>query len=160
MPVSGTYPGIQGPKKDYFLLNPDQMERGGSRLVRSTWQGPSVPYHIHIDGMGKYGLEPILPALGIQGPKNNYFLAKSRLNGTGWLQARPVHLERAWCAISHPKGWGYFCQFQAPIQVDIMLRRQAKRGFPSHSCEYFQKNGKTTQSIRGEKEGYKEDVGG
>ena len=46
LPVSGTYPGIQGPKKDYFLLNPDQMERGGSRLGQSTWKGPGVPYHI------------------------------------------------------------------------------------------------------------------
>ena len=40
------------------------------------------------------------------------------------------------------------------------FRRQAKRGFPSHSCDYFQKNGKTTQSVRGEEEGYKEGVGG
>ena len=59
---------------------------------------------------------------GIQGPKNGYFLAKSGPNGPGWLQARPVHLERAWCAISHPNwwesiAWGHFCQFQAPIQA-------------------------------------------
>ena len=59
---------------------------------------------------------------GIQGPKNGYFLAKSGPNGPGRLQARPVHLERAWCAISHPNwwesiAWGHFCQFQAPIQA-------------------------------------------
>ena len=98
--------------------------------------------------------QPFLPDPGaypgIQGPKKGYFLAKSRPNRTGWLQARPVHLESM--------AWGYFCQ--APIQVDLMLRRQAKRGFPSHSCEYFQKNGKTTQGVRGEEEGYKESVGG
>ena len=76
--------------------------------------------------MGKYSLGLFLPVPGtypgIQGPKNGYFLAKSGPNGPVWLQARPVHLERAWCAISHPNwwesiAWGHFCQFQAPIQA-------------------------------------------
>ena len=82
--------------------------------------------HITSQLMGKYGLGPFLTVPGtypgIQGSKNGYFLAKSRPNGPGWLQARPVHLERAWCAISHPNwwesiAWGHFCQFQAPIQA-------------------------------------------
>ena len=43
-------------------------------------------------------------------------------HGTGWLKARPVNLERLWCAISHTNGWesmawSHFCQFQAPIQA-------------------------------------------
>ena len=79
--------------------------------------------HITSQLMGKYSLGPFLPVPGtypdIQGSKNGYFLAKSGPNGPGWLQARPVHLERAWCAISHPNwwesiAWGHFCQFQAP----------------------------------------------
>ena len=37
--------------------------------------------------------------------QNSYFIAKYRLNGRGWLHARPVHLERAWYVISHPNGW-------------------------------------------------------
>ena len=33
-----------------FWLNPDQMDRGGSKLGQSTWKGPGVPYHILMNG--------------------------------------------------------------------------------------------------------------
>ena len=53
--------------------------------------------------------QPFLPVPGtypgFQGSKNEYFIAKFRPNGTAWLQARPIHLEMAWCALSHPNGW-------------------------------------------------------
>ena len=61
------------------------------------------------------------PIQGSRGPKNGYFMAKSRPKGQGWLQAGLVHLESVRCAISHPKPWesitwGHFHHFQAPIQ--------------------------------------------
>ena len=59
LPVPGTYPGIQGSKNGYFWLNPDQMNRGGSRLGQSTWKGPDVPYHIPIDGKVYLGAREI-----------------------------------------------------------------------------------------------------
>jgi len=93
-----------------------------SRLcIKLAPSAPKSSSHI-----GPLMRQPFLPDPGaypgIQGPKNGYFLAKSGPNESGWLQARPVHLERAWCAISHPNwwesiAWGHFCQFQAPIQA-------------------------------------------
>ena len=73
-----------------------------SRLcIKLAPSAPKSSSHI-----GPLMRQPFLPDPGaypgIQGPKNGYFLAKSGPNGPGWLQARPVHLERAWCAISHP----------------------------------------------------------
>ena len=52
LPVTGTYPSrLTGPQKLlHFWLIPDQMVWGGSRLDRSTWKGPGVPYHILMDG--------------------------------------------------------------------------------------------------------------
>ena len=93
-----------------------------SRLcIKLAPSAPKPSSHI-----GPLMRQPFLPDPGaypgIQGPKNGYFLAKSGPNGPGRLQARPVHLERAWCAISHPNwwesiAWGHIRQFQAPIQA-------------------------------------------
>ena len=79
------------------------MERDGSRLVQFTWKGPDMPYHIQLEGkvwLGAIFARHLSRHPGLQ--KLLFFLAKYRPNGTGWLQARPVPLERAWCAISHP----------------------------------------------------------
>ena len=77
-----------------------------SRLcIKLAPSAPKPSSHI-----GPLMRQPFLPDPGaypgIQGPKNGYFLAKSGPNGPGWLQARPVHLGRAWCAISHPN-WNF-----------------------------------------------------
>merc|ERR1711978_91393 len=96
LPVPGTYPGIQGSKNGYFLAKSGPNGSGWLQ-ARPVHLGRGLMCHITSQLMGKYSLGPFLPVPGtypgIQGSKNGYFLAKSRPNGPGWLQARPVHLD-------------------------------------------------------------------